>query len=348
MKNNKKDYLTAKSLSIPALEKLSLLAFKLANVAFIVVYPKHGGWQQTLPLGRVAQPEFCKLIQQTKDGYRQCRMCHILMSVAAGTQGMTEQCCHAKVSVLAIPVDTRRHDTLALLSTCVFTNKEPQAWQEVEDIGARLDIDRDQLMQAYKDLPTMNEQQIEMIKLIMETGAEVIKNIETQQVMASELELIYGSTSSKPQVQDVIRNELHSAARIKPLTKKNKSNKKRNTKANKKQASPLLIDVISQLVSEKPNLPFTVTEISTAARITPNHLSTMFRRYTGQSFMQFLTDKRMELAKNLLQDLTLNIGEVARMSGYDDPAYFSRLFRQKVGSTPRNWRASLSIYPDSP
>ena len=52
--------------------------------------------------------------------------------------------------------------------------------------------------------------------------------------------------------------------------------------------------------------------------------------------MDFLTERRISLAKELLGDLTLNIAEVALATGFDDPSYFTRRFRQKTGMTPRD------------
>ncbi len=46
----------------------------------------------------------------------------------------------------------------------------------------------------------------------------------------------------------------------------------------------------------------------------------------------------MQLATRLLDDESLNIAQVARASGYTDPAYFSRVFRARFGQSPRAWR----------
>jgi two-component system response regulator YesN len=62
----------------------------------------------------------------------------------------------------------------------------------------------------------------------------------------------------------------------------------------------------------------------------------------GESFSEFLLNRRIELAKEVLRDLTLNITEVARKVGYDDPGYFARRFRRKTGMSPREWRETLT------
>jgi two-component system response regulator YesN len=96
------------------------------------------------------------------------------------------------------------------------------------------------------------------------------------------------------------------------------------------------------MVSQRPDLPYSVVDIAAAARITPNHFSMLFRNYKGQSFLEFVTQVRIEKAKELLGNLTLNINEVAARVGYTDPGYFTRRFRQVTGMSPRKWREQLT------
>lgn len=72
--------------------------------------------------------------------------------------------------------------------------------------------------------------------------------------------------------------------------------------------------------------------------MTVRELGAVFRRHTGQTFSDYLADKRIALAKDLLRDLTLNIKEVGDRVGYHAPGYFARQFRRKTRMTPRAWR----------
>lgn len=73
--------------------------------------------------------------------------------------------------------------------------------------------------------------------------------------------------------------------------------------------------------------------------LSPNYLSALFRREMDCTFVEYVTKKRMELARELLESTTLRSGEVARAVGYRDPRYFSSLFRKTQGMTPREYRA---------
>ncbi len=101
---------------------------------------------------------------------------------------------------------------------------------------------------------------------------------------------------------------------------------------------PLLVHVVCELVRQRPDLPLSVKELAVAARLTPNHFTTLFREHAGAPFTEFLTEQRITRAKKLLQNPTLSINEVAQLVGYEDPGYFTRLFRKKTKHSPREWR----------
>lgn len=72
--------------------------------------------------------------------------------------------------------------------------------------------------------------------------------------------------------------------------------------------------------------------------ISPDYLSRLFRRETGRSLMQYLNDKRIEAAQQLLAKSSLPINAVALQVGYSSFAYFSKMFRETTGLTPMAYR----------
>lgn len=69
-----------------------------------------------------------------------------------------------------------------------------------------------------------------------------------------------------------------------------------------------------------------------------NYLSRLFKEKTGKNFIDYLTDVRMENAKELLTNTEHKIIEICAMTGYDNPRYFSKLFKSYTGMTPREYR----------
>lgn len=72
--------------------------------------------------------------------------------------------------------------------------------------------------------------------------------------------------------------------------------------------------------------------------LSPNHLAALFRDYTGHSPIDYLIQVRIEEARRLLHSPECTIAEIAERVGYEDPAYFSRLFRKHAGMSPAGFR----------
>lgn len=79
-------------------------------------------------------------------------------------------------------------------------------------------------------------------------------------------------------------------------------------------------------------------QVAEHAGVSQFYLSRMFKQETGHGFLEYLTNLRIEKAKELLTDERLSIRNVATLSGYPNQAYFGKIFRDKVGETPREYR----------
>jgi AraC-like DNA-binding protein len=75
-----------------------------------------------------------------------------------------------------------------------------------------------------------------------------------------------------------------------------------------------------------------------AADLSPNYLAHLIKKETGRTFVDLVTERRMERAQELLAHTTLRIAEVAAAAGFDDEAYFARRFRQCFRVAPRDYR----------
>jgi len=72
--------------------------------------------------------------------------------------------------------------------------------------------------------------------------------------------------------------------------------------------------------------------------ITPEYLSSIFRKSIGRNFVEYLTDVRIEHACRLLTFSGAKINEVAHMVGFANPDYFGKVFKQKMHMTPRQYQ----------
>lgn len=85
-----------------------------------------------------------------------------------------------------------------------------------------------------------------------------------------------------------------------------------------------------------PNL--LLNEVAATVNLSPSHFSVVFGRETGQSFKDYLTRVRIDRAKELLRTTNMKCSEIAFQSGYNDPHYFSYVFRKNTGLPPQQFR----------
>lgn len=78
--------------------------------------------------------------------------------------------------------------------------------------------------------------------------------------------------------------------------------------------------------------------VSSRINISPSYFSAVFREETGQTFVEFLTEVRMERAKELLMCSNLRTAEIGYEVGYRDAHYFSYLFKKVVGCSPKEYK----------
>lgn len=82
----------------------------------------------------------------------------------------------------------------------------------------------------------------------------------------------------------------------------------------------------------------TLQKISEKFYINSGYLSRMFKEETGESYVNYVTKKKMERAKSLLMNKDLSITDIANILSYKDINYFSGLFKKVVGVSPQKYR----------
>ena len=78
--------------------------------------------------------------------------------------------------------------------------------------------------------------------------------------------------------------------------------------------------------------------VASHVNFSPNHLSTIFSQQTNQTFIKYLTDFRMNKAKELLRCTGEKSSVISVQVGYKDAHYFSYLFKKTQGMTPTQYR----------
>jgi response regulator receiver protein len=84
----------------------------------------------------------------------------------------------------------------------------------------------------------------------------------------------------------------------------------------------------------------TVEALSQELHVSAAYFSTVFKRETGKSFINYLTDYRMEKALRLLMEEEEKTYIIAEAVGYSDPNYFSYAFKKKFGMSPSKYKSN--------
>jgi AraC-like DNA-binding protein len=84
--------------------------------------------------------------------------------------------------------------------------------------------------------------------------------------------------------------------------------------------------------------PLTLQELAKQAGLSPSRYSALFKAQTGAAPIEHHIGLRIHAACSLLVTSTLSIKEIAARLGYEDPLYFSRLFRKTMGTSPSDYR----------
>jgi len=104
---------------------------------------------------------------------------------------------------------------------------------------------------------------------------------------------------------------------------------------------PALVRALA-LIDRDPASVASVQVLAQHAAVSPSYLTALFEKALGHGPMQHVQEVRLARAKRLLGDPYLSVKEVGRLCGYDNPNYFCRLFGQKVGQTPGEFRRTAT------
>ena len=97
-------------------------------------------------------------------------------------------------------------------------------------------------------------------------------------------------------------------------------------------------EVISYIDEHYSDEELSLNTLAAHVNFSPNHLSAVFRQQTGNTFIKYLTDYRLDKAKELLLATSKKSNEIGAMVGYKDPHYFSYLFKKTLGMTTTQYR----------
>lgn len=100
-----------------------------------------------------------------------------------------------------------------------------------------------------------------------------------------------------------------------------------------------IVKTTKQFLDHNYHKDLSLNDVTDVVHVSPSYLSRVFSRELGVPFKKYLIDLRLDQAKRLLLSTNKLIGEVALAVGYQDTSYFCRIFKQREGCSPNQFRA---------
>lgn len=111
---------------------------------------------------------------------------------------------------------------------------------------------------------------------------------------------------------------------------------------NQKRKALLRLQTVLEKIEENFLSPLTVNEMAQILHVTPQHFCVIFKETTGQTFVEYIVSKRIDMVKQMLIDTDKGITQVAYECGFKNLSYFNKVFFKKVGTTPSAYKKLLS------
>lgn len=102
----------------------------------------------------------------------------------------------------------------------------------------------------------------------------------------------------------------------------------------------LCMDYVYYHLHEK----ITIDLLAEYVHLNSNYLSSLFKKETGQTVLDYITGKRMEAAKNMLLYSDASYADIASTLAFNSQSYFTKVFRQTYGLTPGEYRKRFFRY----
>jgi len=86
---------------------------------------------------------------------------------------------------------------------------------------------------------------------------------------------------------------------------------------------------------------YILSDLADECHVTTTYFSSLFKKVSGMSPMKYLTQIRIERAKELIMATQYRFGQIARLVGYDDYQYFVKVFKKTSGYAPGEYRTLI-------
>ncbi|MCD9020382.1 response regulator transcription factor [Cohnella silvisoli] len=106
-----------------------------------------------------------------------------------------------------------------------------------------------------------------------------------------------------------------------------------------------IVGLAKNIIHSRFSESLNISEVAAAVYVSPSHLSRLFRAQTNMTFLEYLTNVRVDEAKKRLADPKAKIYDISAQVGYSDWKYFSKVFKEITGYHPSDYRNRILAIP---
>ena len=98
------------------------------------------------------------------------------------------------------------------------------------------------------------------------------------------------------------------------------------------------VDQTKKIILEHISENLQVQELAGQIGLSPDYLSRLFKRMTGQTIKDYILGAKVDTAKQMLETTSLNVSEIASRLGYDNVSHFDQIFKRFTGQSPSKYK----------
>ncbi len=104
-----------------------------------------------------------------------------------------------------------------------------------------------------------------------------------------------------------------------------------------------VVNIVKNYLEQHFNDNISRKDIESLVHLNEDYLNRVYKQSTGYSLMEYIQYYRIMVAKRMLVNSKMSIGDISTQIGYDSPAYFSKIFKKFTGVTPAEYRNNINI-----
>lgn len=103
-----------------------------------------------------------------------------------------------------------------------------------------------------------------------------------------------------------------------------------------------LVEQVKNIIRQEYAAPLTIEYLAERVYMSPNYLRTLFKEYSGETVLEYITGVRMEISAKLLRETNLRVHDISRRIGYENPSHYCAVFKKQTGFTPNQYRTNFT------